>query len=97
MEGFIVPAITLEDFCKENNIDHIDVIHMDVQGNEYWAIKGLGDNKQLYPKILYCETYEFHTYETNGIKLEDLDNLLFSMGYQIGLRLQFDTLYIRND
>ena len=96
MEGFTVPSIRLDEFCKENNIEEIDVIHMDVQGNEYWAIKGLGDNRKLYPKILYCETYEFDSYET-GIKITDLDNLLFEMGYQIGLRLQFDTLYIRND
>ena len=97
MEGFTVPSIRLDDFCEQNGIDHIDVIHMDVQGNEYWALKGLGDNKKLYPKILYCETFEFHTYESGGLKLEDLDQLLFSMGYQIGLRLQFDTLYIKND
>jgi FkbM family methyltransferase len=96
MEGITVPSIRLDEFCKENNIEEIDVIHMDVQGNEYWALKGLGDNSKLYPKILYCETYEFHTYES-GLKLEDLDNLLFEMGYKIGARLQFDTLYIKND
>jgi FkbM family methyltransferase len=89
-EGLKVPAMRLDEFCESKGIDHIDVIHMDVQGAEYYAIQGLG---KLRPKILFCETCEFESYE-GALTLEDLDNLLFSMGYEIKERLIYDTLYV---
>jgi FkbM family methyltransferase len=93
--GTKVQGIRIDDFCKMNNINHINVMHMDIQGNEYNAIKGLGDNKDIYPKILFCETCEFETYES-GVTLNDFDNLVLSLGYRLEKRLKFDSLYILN-
>lgn len=90
-EGFKIPTIRLDDFCLENNIDTIDIIHMDIQGAEYYGIKSLGE--KLRPKIIFCETCEFDSYE-GSLTLNDLDNLLFSMGYEIKERLIYDTLYV---
>lgn len=89
-EGVKVMSIRLDDFCKLNNIDYVDVIHMDIQGAEYYGIKGLGD---LRPKIIFCETCEFESYD-GSLTLDDLDNLLFKMGYKIKERLTYDTLYV---
>jgi FkbM family methyltransferase len=88
--GVKVMSIRLDEFCQLNKIDYIDVIHMDIQGAEYYAIKGLG---KLRPKILFCETCEFESY-VGALTLEDLDNLLFEMGYEIKERLTYDTLYV---
>jgi len=89
-EGVKVQTVRLDDFCKSNKIENIDVIHMDVQGAEYYAIKGLGD---LRPKILFCETCEYESYD-GSLTLNDLDNLLSEMGYEIKERLIYDTLYV---
>lgn len=89
-EGVKVQTIRLDDFCKLNQIENIDVIHMDIQGAEYYAIKGLGE---LRPKIIFCETCEYESYE-NSLSLNDLDNLLLEMGYEIKGRFTDDTLYV---
>jgi len=89
-EGIKVETIRLDDFCKSNQIQNIDVIHMDIQGAEYYAIKSLG---ALRPKIIFCETCEYESYE-NSLTLNDLDNLLFEMNYEIKDRLRDDTLYV---
>lgn len=93
-EGVTVDSVRLDSFCESNNIDNVDVIHMDIQGAEYYAIKGMGN--KIRPKILFCETCEFESY-TNSLTLKDLDDLLISMGYEIKERLEYDTLYILKD
>jgi len=92
-EGIDVETVTIEYFCEENDIDNVDFIHMDIQGAEYYAIKGMGE--RIKPKIIYCETFEYDSYE-NSLSRDDLDNLLFSLGYSIKERFEYDTLYILN-
>jgi len=92
-EGIDVDTVTIEYFCEENNITSVDFIHMDIQGAEYYAIKGMG--KKIKPKIIYCETFEYDSYE-NSLSRDDLDNLMFSLGYSIKERFTYDTLYILN-
>jgi FkbM family methyltransferase len=93
-DGIVVETMTLENFCKNNGIGNIDVIHMDIQGAEYYAVKGFGES--IRPKLLFCETCEYKTYK-NSLSLEALDELLFEMGYEIMERLPYDTLYILKD
>jgi len=92
-EGIKVKTVRLDYFCKSNQIENIDIIHMDIQGAEYYAIKGLGP---LRPKIIFCETCEYESYE-NSLTLNDLDNLLSEMGYEIKGRFTDDTLYVLKD
>lgn len=90
-DGLKVKSVRLDSFCKENNIEEIDVIHMDIQGAEYYGIKGLGDS--LRPKLIFCETCEYDSYE-DSLTQKDLDDLLESMGYEMYVRLEYDTLYV---
>lgn len=92
-EGIKVKTTTIEKFCEENYIENIDIIHMDIQGAEYYAIKGLGE--KIRPKLVFCETCEYKSYE-NSLTREDLDELMFSLGYKIHERLIYDTLYVLN-
>jgi FkbM family methyltransferase len=91
-EGVKIQTNRLDTFCRDNNIESIDVIHMDIQGAEYYGLKGLGE---LRPKIIFCETCEYDSFE-NSLSRDDLDNLLSDMGYIIKERLEYDTLYILN-
>jgi len=47
-----VPCITIEEFCKKENINKVDLLHVDVEGHAPQVIKGLGN---LKPKIIYIE------------------------------------------
>jgi FkbM family methyltransferase len=91
LEGVEVKTTTIETFCEQNDIKNVDVIHMDIQGAEYYAIKGMG--KKIKPKIIFCETCEYDSYE-KSLTQKDLDNLLFDLGYEIKERLIYDTFYI---
>tara|TARA_R100001244_G_scaffold109077_1_gene80743 strand:- start:209 stop:832 length:624 start_codon:yes stop_codon:yes gene_type:complete len=90
-DGIKVETIRLDEFCIQNNIENVDIIHMDIQGAEYYAVKGFGET--VRPKLLFCETCEYDSYH-GSLTLEDLDNLLFSLGYEIKKRWYNDTLYI---
>jgi hypothetical protein len=73
----------------DNNIDHIDYLHIDVQGNEHSVIKGLGNYR---PYFIFAETCEFDTYES-GTSLEKFELDLQDMGYEAIKRFRDDTLY----
>lgn len=84
-----VQTITIEDFCKKNNIDKVDYIHIDVQGMEHRVLKGLG---KIRPDYIFAETCEYNSYNGAGT-ISDLDNYLESIGYLIEERFEYDTLY----
>ena len=50
-----VPCIQLETFCEENNIDHIDLIWMDLQGAELIALKSMGRELMSTVKVIHTE------------------------------------------
>ena len=57
-----VKTCTLDSFCNDNNIDHVDFIWADVQGGEYNMILGgqqtLSTTKYLYTEYANVELYE---------------------------------------
>jgi len=74
-EDFIeVDCITLEHYCKNNKISHIDFIWMDVQGAEDMVLRGLGELKENI-KFIYTEYNEEEIYE-NSTNKEQILNLL---------------------
>ena len=48
-----VKCVTIKDFCHENNIPHIDYMHMDVEGAVDKVLGGMGE---LRPTIILAET-----------------------------------------
>jgi FkbM family methyltransferase len=89
MQGYEVQIVRIDTFCELNNIDHIDYLHIDVQGNEHSVIKGLGNYR---PYFIFAETCEFDTYES-GTSLEKFELDLQDMGYEAIKRFRDDTLY----
>lgn len=48
-------AITVDDFVKENNIDKIDFIKLDVEGSEEAVLRGASETiKRFRPKLAIC-------------------------------------------
>lgn len=60
-----VDVTTIEKFSIENNIENIDILWMDIQGNELNALKGMGDllynTKAICSEVGLVPYYENHT------------------------------------
>jgi FkbM family methyltransferase len=92
-----VPVTTLDNFVIVNNIEYIDILKMDIQGNELQALKGslnlLRENKIsiIYSEIWFVQLYEktpmfFQIYEylfQFGFELYDLYNKRYTSNGQI--------------
>lgn len=84
-----VDVTTIEQYCKDNYIKNIDMIHVDVQGAEIYVMRGLGEYR---PKYIFAETCE-HDHYKGSLTKEDLDNELKDKGYKIIREFSTDTLY----
>lgn len=75
-----VNIITLDEFCREQNISQVDFIKIDVEGFEYFVL--LGGRRiisQSHP-VIYLELYD-HGLKKNGFSAAALISLLLQMGY----------------
>jgi FkbM family methyltransferase len=95
-----VACVTIPTFCAMENLDRIDCIHIDAQGAEIGIMRSMGDYR---PDCVYAETCEYENYENAG-SLQEMDDLMISMGYKIenrhygpGTTNIWDTLYVRSD
>lgn len=87
-----VPCIRLDTFCDDNNIKHVDFLHVDVEGAEHRVVKGFGE---LRPSILWMETYLGKDYYGKDAYItSELHELVLSMGYYIAEQTSADTLYV---
>ncbi len=50
-----VDAITIESVCMLYHIRHIDLLHMDIEGAELLAIRGLG---AIRPRLIWAEVHD---------------------------------------
>jgi len=74
-----VKGIRLDTFIKQNNIENIDLLCMDLQGYELNALKSLGDN--LYKvKYIITECSIQNTY-VNGTTFKELNEYLNNYGF----------------
>ena len=78
-----VDVWTIEDFCSNNSIDHIDILKMDIQGGELDALKGAtGLLKDKKIKLIYSETYFKKQYEDQPL-FHDISTYLEEYGYEL--------------
>lgn len=89
-EHIEVSCTTIESFCYQNDINEIDLAHIDVEGAELNVIKGFG---KFLPKMVFIETLGDEMFY-GGTKKEDVHNLLLSYGYFLAKDLTTDRLYI---
>lgn len=63
-EAIEVQTITLDGFCADNNLDHIDILKLDIQGGEVKALlgaRGLLSMKKvdvIYTEVQFISLYE---------------------------------------
>lgn len=74
---------TLDNYCAENNLDHIDILKMDIQGSELEVLKG-AENLLMKKKIelIYCEIWFIQSYK-NQPMFGEIAAYLEKFGYRI--------------
>lgn len=93
-EQIEVPCVSIYDFCKENDIQHVDVAHIDVEGAEYDVLVGL---QSIRPKIVFVETMFDKQFWENDKSVKDIHNILVSSGYSLVLDMDSDRLYFHEN
>jgi len=77
-----VTTTTIDAYCKENSISHIDMLKIDVEGAEYQVL--LGARKMLQDKRIRCCVFEFgQTTFDMGNNPDEIETYLRQLGYQI--------------
>jgi FkbM family methyltransferase len=75
-----IEAVSLDDVVRRLSVPQVDWIKMDIEGAEVAALEGARETLQRFHPVLFIEVHE---------TLEELKNLLFSIGYSIQ-RAAFD-------
>jgi FkbM family methyltransferase len=102
-----VRTLTLDDFCREQRIEHVDVLKVDVQGAEYAVLagaQGLLSRRAvdlIYLEMIIAPSYvgqrKYHYYLTSldalGYDLFDL----FNLGRRDGRLIQIDGIFVTKD
>ena len=77
-----IETISLDDFCKYHQVEHIDLLKIDVEGAELSVLKGI-ENMLSHKKVGAC-LFEFgQTIYDMGIKPKELEDYLHSVGYKL--------------
>ena len=75
-------ATTVDSYCKENSIQRIDLLKIDVEGAEYQVM--LGARRMLQEKRIGCCVFEFGgtTFDI-GNNPDEIESYLDECGYKI--------------
>lgn len=84
-----VDGLRLDSLCQQNDIHHVDFMHMDIEGAEYGALSSMGN---LRPKLIFMEMLPNYFEHVQGSA--DIEALLTDRGYTLVARLSQDRLYI---
>ena len=77
-----VPCVTVDSYCSQRGIDHIDLLKIDVEGAEYQVL--LGARKMLAEHRIACCAFEFGqaSYDM-GNDPKQIETLLYGSGYRL--------------
>jgi FkbM family methyltransferase len=104
----VVNTITLDEFCRSEGIERIDILKMDIQGGELLALRGaqrlLNDRAValIYTEVLFASLYEgqasfvdlFSHLAAAGYRLFGLYDLQYLPNHELGWG---DAVFVRSD
>jgi FkbM family methyltransferase len=85
-----VPTTTLDEFAKHHSIDHVDLLHMDIQGAELLALQGA---VRILPKTgtIWVEVADQQIYQDQPSS-DQITDFLAELGFLLVLRSVSDGL-----
>lgn len=81
--SYIVPTITLYDFCTMYNIEHIDYLEIDAQGNDFNVLKSLGQKISIVKEGMIEASNNVDLYKGVDNRLENIRNFLIDNNFDI--------------
>lgn len=81
VEQIEVDAVSLDTFCKDNNVNSVDAIFMDVQGAEWNVINGCSDLIKTTKAIILEWSTKYVLYE-NELDFDFIKMYLESIGFK---------------
>lgn len=82
-----VPSSTLDSWCVENGVEHIDIMWVDIQGAELLLFQG-AEKILSKTRIIMTEAGLQPYYEGHTLK-DDIDSYLFKLGFE-EIKLAFE-------
>jgi FkbM family methyltransferase len=79
-------SITIDDFCKQCDMDSVDVLMLDIEGGELNALRGAEDYLSQPPDRAPRIVFEIHSRYSDwseGLERTDIVRLLRSFGYHV--------------
>jgi len=80
---YIVPTITLFDFCELYKIDKIDFIEIDTQGNDFNVLKSFGEKIKIIESGVVETSNNVDLYKGVNNRIEDIRNFLINNNFEI--------------
>ena len=81
--SYVVPTITLYDFCNLYNIVFIDYLHIDAQGADFNVLLSLKDKIQFVKEGVVEASAAVDLYKGVNNRIEHIRNFLISHGFTI--------------
>ncbi|MDE2173237.1 MAG: FkbM family methyltransferase [Patescibacteria group bacterium] len=74
---------TIDSFCEEHGIDHIDILKMDIQGGELKALRGaVRMFREQKVSLVFLEVSFIHIYKDQAL-FHDVEEFLVAHGYTL--------------
>jgi len=80
--SYEVDSVSIDSYCKNNNIEHIDFIKIDVEGAEFLVLKGC-ENMLRTSSIDFIQFEYGNTFSDANVELLDVYKLIDSCGYKM--------------
>lgn len=81
MKAESINLVTFDEYAKENNIERIDFLKIDVDGYEYKVIQGVQETLKRDMPLILIELGSY-TLRNAGDDINDLVNMLSAIGYK---------------
>jgi len=82
-DSYIVPTITLYDFCNLYGIESIDMLHIDAQGNDFNVLLSLKDKISIVKRGVVEASDKVDLYSGTTNRIEYIRYFLISNGFKI--------------
>ena len=86
-DKYVVPTITLKNFIKLYDINHIDYLWIDAQGHDFNVIKGLGDSINIVKEGRCEAAHNVHLYGHQDNYFQDILNYLHTFNFDTQISL----------
>jgi len=80
-EKILVKTISLDQFCRQQEVNLIDFIHMDVQGAELLVLKGAGKFLEKI-KVIWLEVAKIALYKDQPL-IGDVEQFMYDNGFYL--------------